>query len=76
MAHNSTIDLTENNKSKPSGSQARNNNLQAIANNNNKNKKSKDNKTTPHKDLSKNSKSINVPRKKHPYSGRLHFNAC
>ena len=62
MAHNSTIDLTENNKCKPTGSQTRDDNFQAIVNNNN-NKKLKDTKTTPHKDPSKNSKSINVPRK-------------
>ena len=62
MAHNSTINITENDKSKPSGSQTRGDNLEAIANNNN-NKRLKDNKTTPYKDLSKNSKSINVPRK-------------
>ena len=35
MTHNFTIDLTENNKCKPKGSQTRNDNLQAIANNNN-----------------------------------------
>ena len=52
----------ENNKSKPSGSQTRYNNLQTKANNSNKEKK-KDNKTTPHNDPSKNSKYINVPRK-------------
>ena len=62
MAHNSTIDLTEDNKSKPSVSQTRDDNLQAIVNNND-NKKLKDNKTSPHKDPSKNSKSTNVPRK-------------
>ena len=39
MAHNSTIHLTENNKYKPTGSQTRDDNLQAIANNNNNNKK-------------------------------------
>ena len=62
MAHKCTIDLTENNKSKPSGSQTRDHNLQAIANNNNI-KKLKDNKTTPHKDPSEKSQSMNVPRK-------------
>ena len=61
MTHNSTIDLTENNKSKPSGSQNWDDNLQAVTNNSNK--KSKDNKTTLHNDPSKSSKSINVPRK-------------
>ena len=63
MAHNYTIDLTENNKCKPLGSQTRDHNFKAIVNNNN-NKKLKYNKTTPHKDPLKNSKSINVPRKK------------
>ena len=62
MPHNPTIDLTENNKCKPTGSKTRDDNFQAIVNNNNK-KNLKDNKTTPHKDPSKNSKSINVPRK-------------
>ena len=62
MTQNSTIDLTENNKCKPSGSQTRDDNLQAIANNKD-NKKLKDNKTTPYEDPSKSSKSINVPRK-------------
>ena len=62
MTRNSTIDLTENNKCKPSGSQTRDDNLQAIANNNN-NTKLKDNKATLHKDPLKSSKSINVPRK-------------
>ena len=62
MTHNSTIDSTENNKCKPTGSQTRDDNLQAIANNN-KTKKLKDNKTTTHEDPSKNSKSVNVPRK-------------
>ena len=38
MAHNSTIDLTENNKCKPTGSQTRDDNFQAIVNNNNNNK--------------------------------------
>ena len=61
MTHNSTIDLTENNKSKPSGSQNQDDNLQAVTNNSNK--KLKDNKTTLHNDLSKSSNSINVPRK-------------
>ena len=61
MTHNSTIDLTENNKCKPSGSQTRDDNLQAITNNNNK--RLKDNKTTLYKNPSKSSKSINVPRK-------------
>ena len=61
MTHNLTIDLTENEKCKPSGLQTRDDNLQAITNNNNK--KLKDNKTTLHKDPSKSSKSINVPRK-------------
>ena len=60
MAQNCTIDLTENSKSKPSGSQTRDDNLRAIANNKNSNK---DNKATPQKDPLKNSKSINVPRK-------------
>ena len=41
MTHNSTFDLTENNKCKPSGSQTQDDNLQAITNNNNK--KLKDN---------------------------------
>ena len=63
MAHDCTINLTENNKSKPSGSQTRDDNSKAIANNN-CNKKLKDNKTTLHKDYSKNSNSINVSRKK------------
>ena len=61
MTHNSTIDLTENNKSKPSGSQNQDDNLQAVTNNSNK--KLKDNKTTLHNYLSKSSNSINVPRK-------------
>ena len=61
MTHNLTVDLTENKKCKPLGSQTRDDNLQAITNNNNK--KLKDNKTTLHKDPSKSSKSINVPRK-------------
>ena len=61
MTHNSTMDLTEKNKCKPSGSQTRDDNLQAITNNNNN--KLKDNKTTVHKGPSKSSKSINVPRK-------------
>ena len=61
MTHNSTIDLAENNKCKPTGSQTRDDNFQAIVNNNNK--KLKDTETTLHKDPSKNSKSINVPRK-------------
>ena len=68
MTHNSTIDLTENNKCKPSGSQTWDINLQAITNNSNNNKKLADNKTTLHKNPSKSSKSINVPRKKQPYS--------
>ena len=34
MAHNSTIDLTANNKSKPSTSQTLDDNLQVITNNN------------------------------------------
>ena len=38
MAHNYIIDLTENNKSKPSGSQTADENLLAIANNNKKQK--------------------------------------
>ena len=38
MAHKCTIDLTENNKSKLSGSLTRDNNLQVIANSNNKKK--------------------------------------
>ena len=58
MAHNSTIDLTENNECKPTGSQTRDDNYQAIVNNSN-NKKLKDNETNPHKD----------PSKKYPYSG-------
>ena len=41
MTHNSTIDLTDNNKCKPSGSQTRDDNLQVIANNNNNNNKIK-----------------------------------
>ena len=61
MTHNSTIDWTEN-KCKPTDSQTLDDNLQAIANKND-NKKLKDNKTTPHKEPSKNSKSTNVPRK-------------
>ena len=61
MIYDSTIDLTEN-KSKPSGLQTRDDSLQAIANNSN-NKKLDDNKTAPHKDPSKNSKSMYVPRK-------------
>ena len=61
MTHNLTVDLTENKKCKPLGSQTRGDNLQAITNNNNK--KLKDNKTTLHKDSSKSLKSINVPRK-------------
>ena len=61
-AYNYTIDLTEYNTSKPSGSQTWVDNLQATANNNN-NKKLKNNKTTPHKYPSKNSKSVNVRRK-------------
>ena len=63
MVHNSTIDLTENNKSKPSGAQTWDDNLQAKANNNNSNKKLTDNKTTPHKDPSKKSKFMNGPRR-------------
>ena len=35
MVHNCTIDLTENNKLKPSGLQTRDDNLQGKANNNN-----------------------------------------
>ena len=62
MTHNSTIDLTENNKCKLSGSQTRDDNLQAIANNSN-NKKLKDNKTILRMAPSKRSKSINVPDK-------------
>ena len=61
MTHNSTIDLTENKKCKPSSSQTRHDNLQAIANNSNN--KLKDNKTALHKDPSKSLKSINVPSK-------------
>ena len=61
MIYDSTFDLTEN-KSKRSGLQTRHDSLQAIANNSN-NKKLNDNKTTPHKDPSKNSKSMHVPRK-------------
>ena len=38
MTHNSTIDLADNNKRKPSGSQTRDDNFQVIANNNNNNK--------------------------------------
>ena len=56
------FDLTENNKYKPSGSQTRDDNLQATANK--YNKKLKYNKTTLHKDPLKSLKSINVPRKK------------
>ena len=62
MTDSSTIDLTENNKCKPSGSQTRDGNLQAIANKNN-NKKLKDKKTTPHKNPLKSSKPTNAPRK-------------
>ena len=58
MAHNLTTDLTENNKCKPRGCD----NFQAIVNNS-KNNKLKDIKITPHKDPSRNAKSINVPRK-------------
>ena len=61
MTHNLTIDLIENNKSKPSGSKTRDDNLQVITNSNNK--KLKGNKTILHKDPSKSSKSINVSRK-------------
>ena len=38
MVHKCNIDLTENNKSKPSGSQTRDDSLQAIANNSSNNK--------------------------------------
>ena len=62
VTNNSTIDLTENNKCKPSGLQNRNDNLQAVANNH-INKKLKDDKTTFLKDPLKSSKSINVHRK-------------
>ena len=58
----STIDLTDYNKSKPSGSQTRNDNLSAIGNNNNY-KILKDNKITPYKYPWKNLKSINALRK-------------
>ena len=68
MAHNSTTDLTENNKCKPRGSQTRGDNFQAIVNNS-KNNKLKDIKITPHKDPSRNAKSINVPRKNTPIVG-------
>ena len=61
MTHNLTIGLTENSKSKSSSSKTRDDNLQVLTNSNNK--KLKDNKTTLHKDPSKSSKSINVPRK-------------
>ena len=61
MTHNSNIDLTENKKCKPSGSQTRHDNLQAIANN--INNKLKDHKAALHKDPSKSLKSINVPSK-------------
>ena len=61
MTHNSTIDLTENNKCKASGSQTWDDNLQAIAKSNKK--KFKDNKTARHKDPSKRLKSINAPIK-------------
>ena len=63
MTHNCTIDLTGNNKSKPSGSQIQHENSQATANNNN-NQTLKGSETTPHKDSSKNSKFINGPSKK------------
>ena len=42
--------------------------MRAIPNNNN-NEKLKDNKTNPHKVPSKNSKSINIPRKENPIVG-------
>ena len=57
MAHNSTIHLIENNKCKSTDSQTRDDNFQAIMNNNN-NKKLKDNETTPDKHPLKNWKSI------------------
>ena len=61
MAYNDTIDLIENDKFKPSSSQTRDDNLQAIANNGNI-KKIKENKITSHKDTSKNLKSIINPQ--------------
>ena len=62
MAHNYTIDLTGNNKSKPSGSQTPDDNLLTIASNNNKKqiKRRQDHSTQL---PLKNSKSINVARK-------------
>ena len=62
MAYNDTIDLIENDKSKPSSSQTRDDNLQAIANNSNI-KKIKENKITSHQGTSKNLKSIINPKK-------------
>ena len=65
MTHNCNIDLTDNNKYKPSGSQTRDNSLQAIANNKKKKKKKKKKlKATPYNDPSNNSKPTNVSRKK------------
>ena len=68
MAHNCTINSTENIKSKPAGSQNWDDNLKAIPINKN-NKKLKDKITTPHKHHWKNAKSINVSRKKNPIVG-------
>ena len=68
VAHNSTIDLIENNTCKSTDWQTRNDNFQAIVNNSN-NKNLKDNETTPDKVPLKNWKSINVPRKKYSNSG-------
>ena len=62
MAYNSTIDLIENDESKSSSPQIPDDNLQAIENNNNI-RKIKENKTTSHKNTSKNLKSIINPRK-------------
>ena len=78
MAYNFTIDLTENSKCKPIGLQTRDDNLQAVANNNKK-KTPLHIRTTPHKDPSKNSKSINVPRKNTFIEGDSilkHFEGC
>ena len=62
MAYNSTIDLIESDESKSSSPQIPDDNLQAIENNNNI-RKIKENKTTSHKNTSKNLKSIINPRK-------------
>ena len=62
MAYNSTIDLIESDESKSSSPQISDDNLQAIENNNNI-RKIKENKTTSHKNTSKNLKSIINPRK-------------